>query len=411
MAIRDHLRDTTNTIQPSAPTPYTTGTVLELISGTLYRVQVGDEILPMRSAGNNTIEAGTTVSVMYAGGDYPWCCDEDAGYRSLVPVALSDFFRTKPASAWMLYILQNNPRNYIYREGVKIGHPDTYEMTVQGLEGDTVTLPVEYAGEDVPAASLPSGTPVLCYNKPEYGWVVIGCPIQLPTISITSIGVVLYNYVNPHYGTGANGVMLKDGTWYFTTTGNTSANVVAALSEASAEDAEITLVVSGTAVAPDDYWYTGMDRKTIAAGDLTTTGVIAVTDTAKDSEGTVTVTLENPEGCTLGTPTEVTYTIKHLDYADAYFRAVGAPSPAPVPSDYAPYPTVTYAKAYGGTYIAVVLDCVIQRTLPGKKVRCYVSTIPGGGLYWELDAVAGDYQYYGTMLGYGDWAKLAIEDA
>ena len=174
MAIRDHLRDTTDTIQPSAPTPYTTGTVLELISGTLYRVQVGDEVIPMRSAGNNTLEAGTTVSVMYAGGDYPWCCDEDAGYRSLIPVALSEFFRTKPASAWMLYILQDNPRNYIYREGVKIGHPDTYEMTVQGLEGDTVTLPVEYAGTSVRADLIPIGDPVVMHQLNPQNWIVIG---------------------------------------------------------------------------------------------------------------------------------------------------------------------------------------------------------------------------------------------
>lgn len=174
MAIRDHLRDTTDTIQPTEPKPRTTGTVLGLVSGTIYNVQVGDEVIPMRSAGNNTLTPGTTVSVMYAGGDYPWCCDEEAGYRSLVPVPLAEFCATKPASAWMLYILQGNPRNYAFREAVNLGAIDDYTMLVRNMGGDTSSMPVEYAGDSVRADLIPIGDPVVTHQKTPGEWIVIG---------------------------------------------------------------------------------------------------------------------------------------------------------------------------------------------------------------------------------------------
>jgi hypothetical protein len=174
MAIRDHLRDTTDTIQPTAPTPRTTGTVLGLVSGTIYNVQVGDEVIPMRSAGNNTLTPGTTVSVMYAGGDYPWCCDDDAGYRSLVPVPLAEFCATKPASAWMLYILPGNPRNHAFREAVNLGAIDDYTMRVREMGGDTSSMPVEYAGDSVRADLIPIGDPVVTHQKTPDEWIVIG---------------------------------------------------------------------------------------------------------------------------------------------------------------------------------------------------------------------------------------------
>jgi len=71
-------------------------------------------------------------------------------------------------------VLQDNPRNYTYRQGINIGHPDTYVMTVQGLDGDTVNLPVEYAGESVRADLIPIGDPVVMHQLYPQKWIVIG---------------------------------------------------------------------------------------------------------------------------------------------------------------------------------------------------------------------------------------------
>lgn len=170
-----NLFDPTVNLVPQSPKPRTTGIVSASLGDSLYTVTLAGEAITMRSAGGNTLSVGTEVSVIWAGGDMPWCCAATAGYRSLVPVPLADFASSKPGSVLMAYLMKDNPRNYAYRQGISLGEESEYQLNVAGPDGE-MTLPVEYAGRQVPASLLPPGGEVLLHQVDPGRWIVIGRP-------------------------------------------------------------------------------------------------------------------------------------------------------------------------------------------------------------------------------------------
>lgn len=146
---------------------------MQALGDNLYLVSFEGQQIRCRSAGNNIIAAGTGVTIMWDE-PYPWIASASAGYPTRVPRELAPFFKTAPASAWLIYTMRNNPKNYTYRPGQSLGAIDTYTLRVRCWDNVIRPLQTEYAGALVPAASLQAGTDVVCYQRDEDIWVVIG---------------------------------------------------------------------------------------------------------------------------------------------------------------------------------------------------------------------------------------------
>ena len=165
--------DPTFTMQDDGPSPRTVGHVLQDLGDNLYSVQFLDQRLQCRSAGNNPLVVGDQVSFFYFESG-SWVCKADAEYPTRYPRDLADFAETHPASTLMLYLMQDNPKFYTYRLGRSLGAVAVNTLSVMCWDGETRHLPVEYAGVLTPASMLPVGTAVVCYQKADDDWVVIG---------------------------------------------------------------------------------------------------------------------------------------------------------------------------------------------------------------------------------------------
>jgi len=165
--------DPTFAMQRDAPAPVTRAIVLGSAGDNVYRVRFEGQEISCRSAGNNAIANGTAVSIIDMQ-PHPWIVAASAGYESRISRQLAPFFKTKPASALLLYWMRNNPRDYLYRPGVCLGHPALYTMRVSCWDGVTRDMGVEYAGAQVASSGIPAGDPVICWQKEPNRWVVLG---------------------------------------------------------------------------------------------------------------------------------------------------------------------------------------------------------------------------------------------
>ncbi|ETR65448.1 MAG: hypothetical protein OMM_14232, partial [Candidatus Magnetoglobus multicellularis str. Araruama] len=92
---------------------------------------------------------------------------------------------------------------------------------------------------------------------------------------------------------------------------------VAVLDKASTSDVTVDLLVNGTVEAED---YTSESTLTFPAGDTALTITIGIVDDAEDElDETITITITNPNGATLGTPSSLSFTIVDNDIPSLQF--------------------------------------------------------------------------------------------
>jgi len=187
-------------MQASSPVPFTVGRVVSVEDANRYVVDVGGRSINALSAGNNPLTVGLAVSVIEME-PQSWVVDAAAGYPSRTRVPLAPFFETHPASAFLAYLLKDNPQRYLYRMGMNRG-VDNDRLVVECWDGLTRSLPVEYAGVALSPSAIPDAVPVLCFDRGRDNWVVIGKKIgfyfsdyfgfgqTLPTISLRDCDIL-----------------------------------------------------------------------------------------------------------------------------------------------------------------------------------------------------------------------------
>jgi len=168
------LFDPTFVIQPEGDTPQSTATVLSSGSG-MALVAFRDTTFTARIAGAASLDSGSLCSfVRFSDSSEVWVIDADGGYPSRWPRPLSEVADFNPAAAFLFQITIDNPRKFIYRPGVALASAGDSSLSVLCWDQVTRILPVEWAGDEQPSSDFSSMEQVLCYQKSEGEWVVIG---------------------------------------------------------------------------------------------------------------------------------------------------------------------------------------------------------------------------------------------
>jgi len=126
-------------------------------------------------AGASDLDAGTLCSfIRFSDSSEVWVIDAEGGYPSRWPRPLSEVADFNPAAAFLFQITIDNPRKFIYRPGVALASAGDSTLSVLCWDQVTRNLPVEWVGDEQPSSDFSPMQQVLCYQKAEGEWVVIG---------------------------------------------------------------------------------------------------------------------------------------------------------------------------------------------------------------------------------------------
>jgi len=187
--------DPTFKIQPRTPAPVTTGQVLQLVDSDAgsYLVSINGHTYTCLSAGKNVLDVGDSVSVMWAQPS-PFVVKADAGYESRWRKNLWELSKKYPANAWMLYLLKDNPKSYLYSQARYIADTSTDNVaTVERWDGKLMDVPVAYGTAPATLGGHNTGDPVLLRQLYPGYWEAVGA------LESYQFWLLAFDYSSPNY--------------------------------------------------------------------------------------------------------------------------------------------------------------------------------------------------------------------
>lgn len=170
----EKLYDPTFKIQSeTAEKPMSRAYIRDDLGEGIYNVLFNGQTFQAHLAGDTEIKIDEPCSFIWLGDSDIWVIPASLGYPSRWKRRLGDIAEFAPASAWLLYILRDNPKRLTYRSGIVVGYSED-KLTVNCWDGEIRTLPVENAGVPTSPEGFEVGEKALCYQIVEGNWVVIG---------------------------------------------------------------------------------------------------------------------------------------------------------------------------------------------------------------------------------------------